>query len=436
MLRVLDFRSGLPQASDLLNEVPRAALDIQKAVALVEPLIDDVRERGEAALRAQAEQFDGVTGHTIRVSDAEIAEAVAAMDPALRRSVEKMASRVRQATAAGVPEDSSTTIAPGAVVRQRWAPVDRVGLYVPGGKAVYPSSVVMNVIPAQVAGVRELAIATPVQRDSGTADPTVLGVAGILGVTEIYAMGGAGAIAALAYGVSEVDLAPVDVITGPGNIFVAAAKRCVNGRVGIDAEAGTTEILILADSSAHPHMVAADLISQAEHDEAAAAVLVTDCEDLANAVQNEVRHRVEKTPNSERAKVALTGPQSAIILVQNLNDAIDVANAYAAEHLEVQVAEPEAALGKIRHAGAIFMGSYSPVSLGDYMAGSNHVLPTGGTARFQPGLGAHSFLRPQQIIEYSRDALADISDGLVAIARQERLPAHGEAVTARFEDEA
>jgi histidinol dehydrogenase len=353
----------------------------------------------------------------------------------VRDALEEAIERVTVATRAQVPASTVTLVAPGAEIVQRWHPVGRVGLYVPGGKAVYPSSVVMNVVPAQVAGVASLAIASPPQRDSGgSVHPTILGAAGLLGVDEIYAMGGAGAIGAFAYGVESVGLDPVDMITGPGNVYVAAAKRLVRGAAGIDSEAGPTEILIIADASADPYLVAMDLISQAEHDELAAAVLVTDSPELAAAVGREVDRIAESAHHGDRVREALRGQQSAIVLVSDLAAAAAFSNAYGPEHLEIQTEDPGAALELIINAGAIFLGKFSPVSLGDYLAGSNHVLPTGGQSRFTPGLGAYTFLRPQQIITYSREALVAIEPHVVALSLSEDLPAHGAAVTARLHE--
>ncbi len=338
------------------------------------------------------------------------------------------------ATEAQVPQGSITELGEGARVIQRWQPVTRVGLYVPGGKAVYPSSVVMNVVPAQVAGVASIALASPPQRAfDGAVHPTILGAAGLLGIEEVYAMGGAGAIGALSMGVPDLDLEPVDVITGPGNVYVAAAKRLVRGATGIDSEAGPTEILVIADASADARLVAADLVSQAEHDELAAAVLVTDSPELAAAVDAEVERLARATHHHDRVQVSLTAQQSAIVLVADLDAAVAFSNAYGPEHLEIQVANPGATLDHIDNAGAIFLGAYSPVSLGDYLAGSNHVLPTGGQSRFSSGLGAYTFLRPQQIISYDREALRAVEERIVALSTAEDLPAHGAAVTARFE---
>ena len=339
---------------------------------------------------------------------------------------------MRLASAAQVPAPIVTDLSVGARVEQRWRPVRRVGVYVPGGKAVYPSSVVMNVVPAQVAGVTEVALTSPPQREhGGRVHPVILAAARMLGVTEVYAMGGAGAIGAYAYGVPSIGLEPVDVISGPGNNFVALAKRVVAGMVGTDSEAGATEILIVADDSADADLVAADLVSQAEHDEQAAAVLVTTSTTLATAVADAVTARAARTLHADRIAEALRGPQSAIILVDDLSTATAVSNAYAPEHLELHLADPR--VDDFVNAGAIFVGDHSPVSLGDYLAGSNHVLPTGGQARYASGLSASTFLRPQQVIEYDRDALAEVRDDIIALSTAEVLPAHGEAVTARFE---
>jgi histidinol dehydrogenase len=358
-----------------------------------------------------------------------------ALDPAVRDALEESIARVRTASKAQIPAGSITTLAPGAEVIQRWQPIQRVGLYVPGGKAVYPSSVVMNVVPAQVAGVSSIALASPAQKQfAGAVHPTILAAAGLLGVDEVYAMGGAGAVGAFAYGVPELSLDPVQLITGPGNVYVAAAKRLVRGVTGIDSEAGPTEILVIADHTANPLLVAADLISQAEHDELASAVLVTTSPELAEAVAAEVARLVLTTQHSARVREALTGQQSATVLVSDLPSAASFSNAYGPEHLEIQTEQPGAVLDLIDNAGAIFLGENSPVSLGDYIAGSNHVLPTGGASLFSSGLGAYTFLRPQQVIRYDREALRDVEERLVTLSRAEDLPAHGDAVTARFAD--
>ncbi|MFT4281888.1 histidinol dehydrogenase [Microbacterium sp.] len=432
MLRTIDLRGRVLTPTDLSAAVPRAAAARDEAFATAARIVHDVAGRGEAALREQAERFDGVTGHAIRVPQAHLDEALADLDLDVRRALEEAIARVRRASEAQVPPPVVTEIAPGARVEQRWRPVQRVGVYVPGGKAVYPSSVVMNVVPAHVAGVAEVALASPPQRDhGGRVHPVILAAARLLEVTEVYAMGGAGAIGAYAYGVDGIGLAPVDVISGPGNNFVALAKRVVAGRVGTDSEAGATEILIVADDSAQPRWVAADLVSQAEHDEQAAAVLVTASEELAHAVAVEVEALATGTEHRERVSQALVGPQSAIVLVDDLATATAFSNAYAPEHLELHLRDPR--VDDFVNAGAVFVGDHSPVSLGDYLAGSNHVLPTGGQARYASGLSASTFLRPQQVIAYDRDALAQVQDDIVALSTAEALPAHGAAVTTRFD---
>ncbi|MFL0412253.1 histidinol dehydrogenase [Microbacterium paludicola] len=432
-MRTIDLRGRSLRVAELLAVVPRAAEARATALHVAAEIVEDVRVRGEEALREQAERFDRVTDHAIRVPADHITDAVASLDPEVRAALEEAIRRVREASAAQVPAPRTTELGPGARVTQRWQPVSRVGVYVPGGKAVYPSSVVMNVVPAQVAGVRSVALASPAQADhDGRVHPTILAAAGLLGVDEVYAMGGAGAIGALAHGVPSLGLDPVDVVSGPGNNFVAAAKRAVAGVVGTDSEAGATEILIIADDTAEPRLVAYDLVSQAEHDEQASAVLVTPSARLAEAVAAEVERVGSATRHRERVAAALAGEQSAIVLVDDLDAAESFSNAYAPEHLEIHVADAAASAARCTSAGAVFVGSYAPVSLGDYLAGSNHVLPTGGQARYAAGLGSHTFLRPQQVIEYDRAALAQVRDGIVALAEAEALPAHGEAITARF----
>ncbi|MEY9953265.1 histidinol dehydrogenase [Leifsonia sp. EB34] len=434
MMQTIDLRGVQPTRAAFERLVPRPAVDIQVAVQVATELIDDVRSRGAAALAEQAARFDGGAPASVRVPASEIAAAVKALPADVRAALEEAIVRVREATAAQVPPAAETRIGPGATVVQRWQPVERAGLYVPGGKAVYPSSVVMNAVPAQVAGVASVALASPPQRAFGGAvHPVILGAAGLLGIEEVYAMGGAGAIGALAWGVEDIGLDPVQVITGPGNIYVAAAKRVVRGQAGIDSEAGTTEILVIADDTADRRFVAADLISQAEHDEAAASLLVTDSPAFAERVAAELETLAGATKHAERVRTALSGQQSAIVLVDDLAAAAAFSNAYGPEHLELQTADPDALLALIQNAGAIFVGPSAPVSLGDYLAGSNHVLPTGGQARFSPGLGAYSFLRPQQVIRYDREALRTVADRIVALSTAEDLPAHGEAVTIRFD---
>lgn len=435
MIQTIDMRvkSNLTRA-ELQNALPRASLDATKALEQVLPLIQEVRDSGVTALFEHALRFDGVQGHEIKVSPETIAEARASVDPQLINALKTLIARVRAASAAQVPASQTTEVVPGGIVAQRWQPVGRVGLYVPGGKAVYPSSVIMNAVAAQTAGVTSLAIASPVQKDFGGVHPTILAAADLLGVTEVYAIGGASAIASFAYGVPEIGLEPVDVVTGPGNIFVAAAKRALQGVIGIDSEAGTTEILVLADETASAVNVAADLLSQAEHDEAAASILVTDSTELLEEVKAQLKQQVAFTHHRARASEALAGPQSALILVNSIDQAIQLSNVYAPEHLSVQTVDPHQLVPLLTNAGAIFLGDYTPVSLGDYLAGSNHVLPTGGTARFAAGLGAHTFLRPQQVVEYSKHALSEARNELNILAEAEGLPAHAAAVHNRFKD--
>lgn len=435
MLRTMDLRGQKLSRSELLAIVPRSSVSSERAIEQARLLVDDVRDRGVAALQQQARDFDGVTDYDVRVPQAHLDEALAALAPDVRTALSVAIERVRLGSSAQVPSSTQTTIAPGATITQRWQPVERVGLYVPGGKAVYPSSVVMNVVAAQAAGVSSIALASPPQAShGGRVHPVILAAAQLLGVTEVYAMGGAGAIAAFAYGIPSIDLAPVNVVTGPGNVFVAAAKRLVRGVVGIDSEAGPTEILIIADDSANARYVAADLISQAEHDEMASAVLVTDSEDFAFRVASDVDSLASTTKHAPRVEVALSGQQSAIVLVDSMEDAAQFSNAYAPEHLEIHTRDTDAVVSQITNAGAIFVGSFTPVSLGDYSAGSNHVLPTAGQASSSSALGAYTFLRPQQIVTYSKDALADVRQGVIGLANSEDLPAHGDAIAIRFEE--
>jgi len=432
-VRTIDLRGRSLSSADMLAAVPRATQARAEALEAAARIVDDVRQRGQAALREQAERFDRVTEHAIRVPAEHIAEAAASVDPAVRDALTEAIDRVRRASRAQVPEPRTTEIGPGARIEQRWQPVARAGVYIPGGKAVYPSSVIMNVVPAQVAGVSAIALASPPQAEhGGRVHPTILAAAALLGVDEVYAMGGAGAIGALAHGVADLGLDPVDVVSGPGNNYVASAKRAVAGVVGTDSEAGATEILIVADAAADAGLVAADLISQAEHDEQASAVLVTASPELAERVAVQLAERAAATAHRDRVAAALAGPQSAIVLVDDAAMAEAFSNAYAPEHLELHLDDADEAVARYTSAGAIFVGDQTPVSLGDYMAGSNHVLPTGGQARYAPGLGAYTFLRPQQLIRYDHDALAQVRAGVVALARAEVLPAHGDAVEARF----
>ena len=431
-MRVIEIEGPVTQ-DQIRGALPRASVSVEKALEIVLPLIEDVKTHSLSALLNQAERFDGVRPEFIRVPQSVIEQSVSQLSAELRAAIETAIQRVRKVSLAGVPKDFEVELANGALVSQRYAPVDSVGLYVPGGKAVYPSSVVMNAVAAQSAGVPRIAIASPPQKEfGGMPHPTILATAALLGVTEVYAIGGAAAVAAFAFGVSEIELEPVRMVTGPGNVYVAAAKRALRGLIGIDSEAGPTEILIIADESANPKSIAADLISQAEHDENAAAVLVTNSSNLISAVEVELAKQVAITKNSERVKASLGGMQSALVLVPDLATAIAVSNEYATEHLEILTKDPKAVLSEITNAGAIFLGEFSPVSLGDYLAGSNHVLPTGEQAKFGPGLGVHTFLRPQQVINYSESALAEVAGQLDTFAIAEGLSAHGDAAKIRF----
>jgi histidinol dehydrogenase len=436
MLGRSDLRGELPAGAVLRGLLPRAEVDVDVVAHQVAPVIDAVRARGVEAVLEFTERFDGVRPESVRVPGGALRAELEQLDPVVRAALEESIARVRRAHADQRPTETVTQVVPGGMVTQRWMPVARVGLYAPGGLAVYPSTVVMNVVPAQVAGVRSLVVCSPPQAaHGGRPHPTVLAAAALLGIDEVWAVGGAQAVALLAYGGVDTDgtpLEPVDMVTGPGNIYVTAAKRALRGMIGIDAEAGPTEIAILADRTADPVHVAADLISQAEHDTLAASVLVTDSEALADAVDAQLHGQVAATKHTERIRTALTGPQSGCILVSDMDAGVSVVDAYAAEHLEIHTADAAAVARRVRNAGAIFVGPYAPVSLGDYCAGSNHVLPTGGCARHSAGLSVQTFLRGVQLIEYDKDALFKVADHVVALAEAEDLPAHGQAITARF----
>ena len=433
----IDLRGRVLTAAQLRSALPRGGVDVDAMVPAVRPIVDDVALRGADAALEYGEKFDGVRPVTVRVPRAELRSALARLDPDVRTALEVAIERTRAVHADQCRTDTTTTLAPGATVTERWIPVERVGLYVPGGTAVYPSSVVMNVVPAQAAGVESLVVASPPQAGfGGLPHPTILAAAELLGVDEVWAVGGAQGVALLAFGGTETDgaeLAPVDMITGPGNIYVTAAKRICRSQVGIDSEAGPTEIAILADSTADPVHVAADLISQAEHDVLAASVLVTDSVALADATDTELGVQLPTTVHRDRVTSALTGQQSAIVLVDDIDTGVRVVNAYAAEHLEIQTTDAAAVASRIRSAGAVFVGPWSPVSLGDYCAGSNHVLPTAGCARHSSGLSVQTFLRGIHVVDYTEAALKDVSGYVITLANAEDLPAHGEAVRRRFE---
>ncbi|MDP4508405.1 histidinol dehydrogenase [Nonomuraea turcica] len=430
MISRIDMRGSLPD--NLRDVLPRAELDVEAALEKVRPICDDVRHRGVAAVRELTARFDGVEIATTRVPAEEIERALRELDPKVRAALEESIRRTRLVHRDQRRAEVTTQVVPGGTVTERWVPVDRVGLYVPGGRAVYPSSVVMNVVPAQEAGVESLAVTSPAQKEfGGLPHPTILAACALLGVDEVYNVGGAQAVAMFAYGTEECP--PATMVTGPGNIWVAAAKRLLKGRIGIDSEAGPTEIAILADETADPVHVAADLISQAEHDTIAAAVLVTTSPELADAVEKELPGQVSATKHSARIAEALGGRQSGIVLVGSLDDGLKVVDAYAAEHLEIHTAGAAAVAARVRNAGAIFVGTYAPVSLGDYLAGSNHVLPTGGCACHSSGLSVQSFLRGIHVVDYTREALAGAAAHVSVLADAEDLPAHGAAIRARFD---
>ncbi|WP_028477540.1 histidinol dehydrogenase [Nocardia sp. CNY236] len=432
----VDLRGRTPSVAQLRAALPRGGVDVDSVLDRVRPVVEAIRDQGVSAALEYSERFDGVIPATVRVPVTELVAALDALDPTVRAALEEAIARVRAVHADQRRTDTSTAVVPGGTVVERWVPIERVGLYVPGGNAVYPSSVVMNVVPAQTAGVGSLVVASPPQAQfGGLPHPTVLAAAHLLGVDEVWAVGGAQSIALLSYGgvdTDGADLEPVDLITGPGNIYVTAAKRLCRGSVGIDAEAGPTEIAILADATADPVHVAADLISQAEHDVLAASVLITDSEHLADAVDATLTAQLTTVKHAHRVSEALRGKQSGTVLVDDIEQGLRVVNAYAAEHVEIQTAHAPTVAAKVRSAGAVFVGAYTPVSLGDYCAGSNHVLPTAGCARHSSGLSVQTFLRGIHVVEYTEAALKDVAGHVVALANAEDLPAHGQAVQARF----
>jgi histidinol dehydrogenase len=434
MIRRLDLRgsaSGGPV--DYRAAVPRAEFDVEAATHVVAPILADVRERGAEAVLELNARFDGVEQDDLAVPPDACREALERLDPEIRAGLEESIERLRAASRNELEDDVVTDFGPGARVTQRKVPVGRVGLYVPGGLAPLVSTVLMNVVPAQVAGVASIALASPPQKEfGGLPHPTILAACALLGVDEVYAAGGAQAIAMFAYGAGACRR--VDLVTGPGNIYVATAKRLVKGLVGIDSEAGPTEVAILADDSADAAYVAADLVAEAEHDPLAAAVLITDSEALADEVEAQLDKQVAATGHSGRVREALAGAQSGIVLVADLDQGIEVADAYAAEHLEIHTRDAATVAGRIRNAGAIFVGRWSPTAVGDYCAGSNHVLPTGGCACHSSGLSVRSFLKAVHVVDYSREGLAEVAGHVVALAQAEDLPAHGDSISIRFQD--
>jgi histidinol dehydrogenase len=428
----IDLRGRAPgdlSRTALAEDLPRAATDVEAAVAQIRPVCDDVRRRGAPAVREYTARFDGVDLATTLVPPEALEAALAGLDPQVRRALEEAVRRTRRVHGAQLPAETTTQVTAGLTVTGRFVPVGRAGVYVPGGLVAYPSSVVMNIVPAQTAGVGSIAVASPPQADAGgLPHRSVLAACALLGVREVHAAGGAQALAMFAYGTA--DCAAVDVITGPGNVYVAAAKRVLRGVVGTDGENGPTEVAIIADDSADPVYVAADLIAQAEHDELAACLLITPNADLARRVEAELGRQVPVTRHRERVERALTG-QSACVLVDDLDAALAVSDAWAPEHLEIQTRDAAKLAARVTNAGAVFAGPYAPVSLGDYLAGSNHVLPTGGTARHTSGLSVFPFLRLVNVIECDRQALADTAPLIDALGGAEDLAAHVAAVRVR-----
>jgi len=427
VLTRIDLRG---RAADARTALPRAALDVDAALSAVRPICESVQTAGSAGVIEWTARLDGVDLDAIRVPLKVLTSALAGLDPAVRRALEEAINRTRAVHEAQRPSDVTVEVANGLTVTERYVPVQRVGLYVPGGRVAYPSSVVMNVVPAQVAGAASIAVTSPPQAwNNGLPHPSILAACALHGVDEVFSVGGAQAVAMLAYGTDECR--PVDLVTGPGNVYVTAAKRLLRGVVGIDSENGPTEVAILADDTAEPAHLAADLIAQAEHDPLAACLLVAPSADLLDAVQVELDKQVEPTRHHERVSEALTG-QSAGVLVDDIDAGLTVVDAWAAEHLEVVCRDSAAVAARVRNAGAVFVGAYSPVSLGDYLAGSNHVLPTAGTARHTGGLSVQTFLRGIHVVEATRDALADAAPHIEALGGAEDLPAHVEAVAVRL----
>ncbi len=432
MISRIDLRGREPGSlsrTGLASVLPRAATDVEAALAQVRPVCDDVRRRGAPAVREYTARFDGVDLTATPVPREALDAALAGLDPQVRAALTEAVRRTRRVHGAQLPGETVTQVTDGLTVTGRFIPVGRAGVYVPGGLVAYPSSVVMNIVPAQVAGVSSIAVASPPQvRYGGLPHPSVLAACALLGVTEVHAAGGAQALAMFAYGTS--DCPPVDVITGPGNVYVAAAKRVLRGVVGTDGEAGPTEVAIIADDTANPAHVAADLVAQAEHDELAACLLITSDADLAGRVDAELGRQVPATRHAERVEKALAG-QSACVIVDDMDAALAVSDAWAPEHLEIQARDAGKLAARITNAGAVFVGPYSPVSLGDYLAGSNHVLPTGGTARHTSGLSVFPFLRLVNVVECDREALAATAPLIDALGGAEDLAAHVAAVRIR-----
>ena len=433
MISRIDLRgrgAGRLTRTELAGVLPRAATGVEAAVARIRPVCEDVRRRGAEAVREYTARFDGVDLATTRVPQQALDNALDGLDAPVRDALEEAVRRTRKVHGAQLPAETVTQVTEGLTVTGRFVPVARAGVYVPGGLVAYPSSVVMNIVPAQVAGVTSIAVASPPQAGhQGLPHPSVLAACALLGVREVHAAGGAQALAMFAYGTA--DCPPADVVTGPGNVYVAAAKRVLRGVVGTDGEAGPTEVAIIADDTADPVHVAADLIAQAEHDELAACLLVTTDAALADKVQAELTRQVPATKHRDRVTTAL-GAQSACVIVDDADAALAVTDAWAPEHLEIQARDAAKLAARVANAGAVFAGPYSPVSLGDYLAGSNHVLPTGGTARHSSGLSVFPFLRLVNVVECDRDALAATAPLIDALGGAEDLAAHVKAVRVRL----
>jgi len=428
-LRIVEISEQLnPKDVNLL--LPRAEQSIESVMVDVQALIAEVEAQGEKAIREQISRFDQVNHPVLKVEKQQLEEALEQVDDSLIEAMRESISRLRKSSQDSLPQQVTTEYGNSAKVTQRYSPVDSVAVYAPGGKAVYPSSVIMNVVPAQVAGVGRIGLFSPAQQN-GLPATEVLAAAAVLEIDEVYSIGGVGAVASAAFGIESIGLEPFRMFTGPGNIYLAAAKRALRGLIGIDSEAGPTEIMVLADEQSSVDYVASDLLSQAEHDENAACVLVTTSMQLAERVNANLITRLETTANQSRARSSLEGPQSIILVVESLESMITVANEYAAEHLSLQLADNDEAARQITNAGALFMGPYSPVSLGDYMAGSNHVLPTGGQGKHSSGLSVFTFLRAQQVIDYTKQELLELEPKLISFTGAEGLPAHGEAISAR-----
>ena len=431
MIQIIDVRENSQLVSPV---VPRAQLDVESALNQINPVLTDVEKNGDEAVLSWNEKFDGIKPKSLRVPQEVIDKAFSEMSPDVIEALKESIERTTKVHKAQIKSENKTEVVDNGFVTQKYIPVSRVGLYVPGGQAVYPSSVVMNVVPAKVAGVKSIAVSSPSQKENdGWPNKTILAACKLLEIDEVYSAGGAQAIAMFAYGTKSCR--KVNLITGPGNVYVTAAKRKVRSVVAIDSEAGPTEIAILADESGNPDWIAADLISQAEHDVFASSILVTDSIALAQQVKKSLEKQIPQTKHSDRIMQAIRGKQSAIVIVKDIEQGIDVINDIAAEHLEIHTNNLSQVISKIENAGAIFVGPNTPVSLGDYLAGSNHVLPTGGCACHSSGLNVQTFLKSVQVIEYSKEALKDAADQLRVLAHAEDLPAHAQAVDIRFEND-